>query len=252
MTGVAGLRAFRAQTRIEILLAVRRVENLLVTLLIPPLLLVFFVVVPVLPSDPGGGRVVDRLVPGVLAVAVMATGLVALGIATAFERGYGVLKRLAGSPLPRSALLAAKTTSVALTVLVQIVLITLVGGILGWAPPGGVFGGVLASLPWLFIGTVCFSALGLLLAGTLRPEAVLGVANALFLVFLLLGGVIVPLAQLPAVLAAPASVLPAGLLAELLRDTLVPGGVVDPLQAAALGGWTIGLAAAAVATFRST
>ena len=233
----------------ELRLALRRPENLLVTLVIPPVLLVFFVIVPAVPG--GGGRAIDPLVPAVLTVAVMATGLVALGISTAFERGYGVLKRLAGSPLPRAALLAAKTLAVALTVLVQVLLIAIVGALLGWAPSGGVIGGVLGSLPWLLIGTVCFAALGLLLAGTLRPEAVLGVANALFLVFLLLGGVIVPLDQLPALIATPASLLPAGLLAEVLRGALVPGGSVDALHGAALGGWTIGLAMAAVATFRS-
>ena len=246
------LRALRAQTRIEILLALRRFENLLVTLVVPVLLLVFFVVVPVLPTTSGDVRAIDRLAPSVLAASVMATGLVALGISTAFERASGVLKRLAGSPLPRWALLAAKTISVGLTVLAQLVVVAVVGALLGWSPQGGLIGGLAAALPWLLIGLVCFSALGLLLAGTLRPEAVLAVANALFLVSLLLGGVIVPLGQLPGILATPASLLPPALLAELLRGTLVPGASVDPLQAAGLGAWTVGLAVAAIATFRTT
>ena len=44
--------------------------------------------------------------PGILALAIISTSLVNLGIATAFERVYGVLKRLGGSPLPRSGLIA--------------------------------------------------------------------------------------------------------------------------------------------------
>src|SRR5256885_10934893 len=47
------------------------------------------------------GKAVYFLLPGILALAVMAAGMVSLGIATAYERYYGVLKRLGSSPLPR-------------------------------------------------------------------------------------------------------------------------------------------------------
>ena len=60
---------------------------------------------------PADGRPAGRSTsscPGALALAVIATSLVNLGIATAYERNYGVLKRLGGSPLTRGGLLAAK------------------------------------------------------------------------------------------------------------------------------------------------
>ena len=57
---------------------------------------------------------VDFLVPGVLSLAVMAAAMVSLGIATGFERRYGVLKRLGSTPLSRGGLLAAKTSVVLL------------------------------------------------------------------------------------------------------------------------------------------
>lgn len=250
-------RAFVAQTRWEARLALRRTENLLVTFGVPILLLVVFSAVPLLPAGvrPGGPvgptvGVLETLVPAVLAVAVISTGLVALGISTAYERSYGVLKRLLGSPLPRWALLAAKVVVVGATLLIQVLLVGAVASVLGWSPPSGPVAALLAALPWLLLGTICFSALGLLLAGRLRPESVLAVANGLFLVLLLLGGVLIPLGALPAILAGPASLLPSALLAELLRGTMQPGGAVDPLQAAGLGAWSIGLAAAAVAWFR--
>ena len=70
----------------------------------------FFSVVDVLPK--GDFRhSVDYLTPGVLALAVMSTGMVQLAIGTAFERQYGVLKRLGATPLGRPRLLAAKTAS---------------------------------------------------------------------------------------------------------------------------------------------
>lgn len=240
-------RALVAQTRIELLLTSRRYENLLVTLVVPVVLLLLFSVIPVVQVGPGV-HVIDRLVPGVLAVALISTGLVSLGIATAFERSYGVLKRLLGSPLPVWALVLAKTTAVSLTVLVQVLLIALVGGLLGWSPPGGVIGGIAGALPWLVLGIVAFAAAGLLLAGTLRPEVVLAAANGLFVGFAL-PGVIVPLDQLPAFVAVPVSLLPPALLASLLRGSLEPGAHVDPIHAAGLAAWAIGLAAAAVLGF---
>jgi len=248
--GPGAWRALVAQTRIELLLASRRYESLLVTLGVPLFLLIALVIVPIVPGR-DGARSIDRLVPGILAAALMSTGLVSLGIATAFESSFGVLKRLLGSPLPRWALVTAKTVAVLLTVMLQVLLISVVGGLLGWAPPGGVLGAVAAVSPWLVLGTIAFAGMGLVLAGSLRFEAVLAAANGLFVVFVLLGGVVVPLDQLPSLLATPVSLLPPALLTELLRGALEPGRRIDPIQAAVLAAWAIGLAAAAVLSFRS-
>ena len=251
MSGARAWRAFLAQAKVELLLTTRRGENLLVTLAIPLLLLVFFSSVPLLPPPSWGGKQVDQVVPGILALAIVSTGLVSLGIATAFERAYGVLKRLGGSPLPRWALLAAKTAAVLATEVVQVALIVLVGALLGWAPRGGIGESLVASLPWLLLGSIAFCAMGLLLAGVLRAEAVLAVANGLYLVFLLLGGIIIPLDHLPAAVAIPASLLPPAHLAGLLRGTFEPGATVDPLQAAGLAAWAVALVALTLLTFRT-
>ena len=105
------MKALRAQLRSELQLVLRNGEQLLLTLGIPTLLLVFFSLVDVLPkgdaTDP-----VDFLAPGVLALAVMSTAMVSLGIGTGFERSYKVLKRLGATPLGRGRLLAAKIASV--------------------------------------------------------------------------------------------------------------------------------------------
>src|SRR5438445_5458676 len=92
------LRQVVAQTRVELLLTMRRGENVLITLIVPVVLLIFFASLGVVRS--GTARPVDFLLPGMIALAVVATGMVSLGIATAYERSYGVLKRLGASPLP--------------------------------------------------------------------------------------------------------------------------------------------------------
>ena len=93
----------------------------------------------------------------------------------------------------------------------------------------------------LVLGTAAFAGLGLLLAGTLRAEAVLALANALFLALLMLGGIILPVDHLPGFLQPVASVLPASALSVLLRAALDSGGagaaasLVEPL--AVLTAW---------------
>ena len=85
-------RAMLALAGTELRLTARRGENVLVTIIVPAAVLVFFATAGVVPGI--AGRPVDFLLPGSLALAVIASGLVNLGIATAYERNYGVLKRL--------------------------------------------------------------------------------------------------------------------------------------------------------------
>lgn len=230
-----------AQAIVELRLTARRGENVLVTVIIPAVVLVFFASVGVLPAP--AGRPVDFLLPGSIALAVIATSLVNLGIATAYERQYGVLKRLGGSPLTRGGLLAAKIAAVLAVQVAQVILLVAIAAVaLGWHPAAGanvvLFAGV------VFLGTGAFAGLGLLLAGTLRADATLALANALFLAALLLGGIVVPLDRLPAPLAAVASGLPAAALSDAIRSALGTGG--DPLGSVAI------LAAWAVATVTLT
>ena len=210
----ATLKAVRAQSRVEMLLTLRRGESLVVSFLIPVGILVFFAKVDAV--NLSLRRPVDFLVPGVLALAVMSTAMVSLGIATAFERRYGVLKRLGSTPLSRGGLLAAKTLNIIAIEALQAAVIVGTGIALGWEMDGSIVLGVLV----LLVGTVAFAGIGLLLAGTLRAEATLAAANALFLVLLFLGGMAYPLHKLPDVLETVARALPAAALSETLRDVL--------------------------------
>ena len=234
-----------AQATVELRLTARRSENVLVTVIIPAVVLVFFATAGLLPVP--AGRPVDFLLPGSLALAVIATSLVNLGIATAYERNYGVLKRLGGSPLTRAGLLAAKIAAVLVVELCQVVLLLVIGAILGWSPAPGTSPVQLVAT--ILLGTVAFAGLGLLLAGTLRAEATLALANALFVAALLLGGIILPLDHLPEPIAAAAGVLPAAALSDALRAALGSGGeIVRPL--AILVAWGAAAVALTARSFR--
>src|SRR5512140_1307719 len=205
----------------ELRLALRRGENLLVMILIPVAVLLFFNGLGIIPL--AGGSAVDCLLPGSIALAIIATSLVNLGIATAYERSYGVLKRLGGSPLPRGGLVAAKLIAVLAIEVVQVVLLVATGVlVLGWTAPVGFSLGPAVGLlvVGVLLGTLVFAGLGLLMAGRLRAEATLALANGLFLAFLMLGGIVLPLDHLPGWLATVAAFLPGNALADVFRVAL--------------------------------
>lgn len=232
-----------AQARVELLLSFRRGESVLVTLVIPVLLLLFFGAVDVLPS--AGADRVAFLVPGILALAIMSTSMVSLGIATAFERHYRVLKRLGGSPLPRAGLLVAKILGALTIQAVQVALLGAVAALVfGWRPTGQPALALLA----LLLGTCAFGGLGLWMAGALRAEATLAAANGLYVVLLLLGGLVFPVDRLPAPVAALAGVLPAAALADTLRTTLT-GAIASDASWAVLGAWAVLAPLAAIRWF---
>ncbi|MHB8288204.1 MAG: ABC transporter permease [Acidimicrobiales bacterium] len=208
------MRALRSQIRAEITMTLRRGESVLVTIGIPVMLLLFFGTVHVLPT--GTGRPIDFLAPGVLALAVMSTSMVSLGIATGFERSYGVLKRLGSTPLGRSRLLAAKTVAILSVEVVQVLVIAPVAIGLGWRPHGDAAVGVLAVL----LATAGFAGIGLAFAGSMRAELTLAAVNGLYLVFLLLGGMVLTLSKLPHLLDGIARLLPAAALSSVLRHSL--------------------------------
>jgi ABC-2 type transport system permease protein len=231
-----------AQVRAEFAMTLQRGETLLVTLGIPVFLLVFFSYVHVLPTDTR--HPVDFLAPGVLALAVMSTAMVSLGIATGFERSYGVLKRLGATPLGRGRLVAAKIVSVSAVEVVQIVLLVAVAVAIGWRPHVSAGVALLSEV----LATIAFAGLGLLMAGTLRAELNLAVANGVYIVLLLIGGVVFPIAKLGG-FQAVAKLLPAAALSSALDGSLGGAGV-SAESLIVLAVWAVAMPLAAAATFR--
>lgn len=238
------MRPLVAHTRAELRLTLGQSESLLLTLGIPVLLLVFFSLVDVLPT--GTDEPVDFLAPGVLALAIMSTAMVSLAIATGFQRQYLVLKRLGTTPLGRPRLLAAKTLAILVVEVVQVAVLLPVALALGWTPSGSPAAVGVAVL----LATTAFAGLGLLMAGTLRAEVTLAAANGLYLVLLLLGGMIIPLGELPDGIRVVAEVLPASALSDALHQGLAPGGSVPGHAWLVLGVWAVAGPGAAAALFR--
>ncbi|MDC5697393.1 ABC transporter permease [Intrasporangium calvum] len=219
-----------AQARFEVGTLLRNGEQLLVSLVIPAMVLVGLRAT----SSPslGSGERIDLAVPGVLALSVISSAFTSQAIATGFDRRYGVLRYLGVTPLGRSGLISAKVLATLTVLAIQVVVLGALGLALGWRPS---LVGVLPALVFVVVGTWAFVALALLVGGTLRAEAVLALANLLWVLFLTVGGVVVPRTQLPDVLAGPAAFLPSAALGDGLRAAFVDGALNGPAFLVVLG-----------------
>jgi ABC-2 type transport system permease protein len=248
------VKALWAQAAVETRLTLRRGESLLLALGIPVGLLAFLSLTRALPKP---SDQLSYLVPGVLALAIMSTGMVSLGIATAFEREYMVLKRLGSTPLGRPRLVAAKVASVTLVEVLQAMVIVGVAFALGWRGGGashgsgaGTAGAVVSALAAAVTATSGFAGIGLLMAGRLRADIVLALANGLWLVLLLFGGMLFPLSRLPGPLRDVAQLLPGSALAGALRASLGTASAVPTHDWAVLAAWALAAPVLAALTFR--
>lgn len=241
------MTALAAQARLETALTLRRGESVLLALGIPVALLVFLSLVDVLPLPSGVDDPVDFLFPGVLALAVMSAAMVGPAIAVGFEREYGVLRRLAVTPLGRPRLLGAKVVSILVVEALQAVALTLAALALGWRPEGA---DALLAIGAVAVGTVAFAGAGLLLGGTMPGLTTLAAANGLYVVLLLVSGMVFPLEELPGALQAVARVLPSGALTELLQGALRPDAAAPGRAWLVLAAWAVAAPLAAARWFR--
>ena len=232
------------QARFEAGTLLRNGEQLLVSIVLPlgALLGLALTTVPSL----GEGRRIDVATPGVLALCVVSAAFTAQAIATGFDRRASVIRLLGTTPLGRDGLLWGKALA---TLAIEVVQWCLVGGVglaLGWQPEPI---GFLYAVLFLLVGTWTFVALALLLAGTLRAEGVLAIANLVWVLVLVLGGVVVPRTELPAAVSGVVGVLPPAALGDGLRAAFGTGTLlVGPVLV--LVGWAVAATALTARTFR--
>lgn len=237
------LRRVLAQARFDVKVMLSNGEQLLLMLVLPALLLVAlrYTHTPSL----GAGRRIDLAAPGVIALALVSTAFTGQAIATGFDRRYGVLRMLATTPLGRAGLLAGRCLAVLGVLSLQVLVLGGLGLALGWRPLGA---GMLIAPLGLVIGSATFVAMGLLLAGTLRAEAVLAAANLVWVLLLAGGGVVLPPERLGP-MAGLARALPSGALGDYLRAAWRDGRL-DWAALGVLAAWGLVAAVAAGRWFR--
>ena len=236
ITTVSSAMRVMAHARWELRLLLRNGEQILLMLVIPIALLVAL----------GLARKgeINETVPTVIAVSLMATCFTSLAIGTGFERRAGALRFLATTPLTRLNLLLAKFIAMAVLAAMSITAIVLVALTMGWHPQAqvaGVMGAVI-------LGGAACSAWAVYLAGALRAEAVLALANGIFILLMVFGGVVIPASDMPGVIGQVVAFLPSAALADALRASL-GNGLFPAMELAILLVWAVIAAVLARRTF---
>lgn len=243
-TGSPARRAW-AHARWEMRLLLRNGEQVLLTLIIPVGIMLGLTLTDLFAQSDGADRTA-RALATVLAVSVISAAFTSLAIATAFERRSGALRFLGTTPLTRTELLTGKALATLVMTALSAAVACATALAVGWRPSAGAGWAV----PVVILGTAAFAAWGMSLAGLLRAEAVLAVANGVFLFLLMFGGVVIPAASLPGPLATVAPWLPSGALVEALTTVLVDGSAPSWTAIAVLVGWGAAGTALAARTFR--
>ena len=204
------------QGRYEAETMLRNGEQLILAVVLPLLGLIALSVTPVL--DSYGPSRIDTAAPGILALCALSTAFTGQDIATGFDRRYGVLRFLSTTPLGRAGLIAGKVIAVLSVLAIQVVLVSAVALLMGWRPS---LPGLPLALLLLVLGAVAFTSLGLLVAGTVRPEATLAITNLLWILLAGVGGIILPAASLPADVEPFVQLLPSAALGDVMRSALI-------------------------------
>ncbi len=197
---------------------------------------------PERPVTEPGSRYVDFLVPGLVGMNVMSTGMWGIGYVIVETRSKKLLKRMIATPMRRSAFLLSFVLVRTLFVALEVPL--LVGfGVLAFGTP--VRGPIAALAAVALLGALAFAGLGLLVAARARnTQTVSGLINLVMMPMFLLSGVFFPSDRFPAGLQPAIQALPLTALNDGMRAVMNEGaGLAAIVPQAAL------LAAVALVSF---
>jgi ABC-2 type transport system permease protein len=168
-----------------------------------------------------GSRYIDFLIPGLLGLNLMGTGMWGMGYAVVDARKKKLMKRLLASPMRRSHYLGSFIAA-RLTALGPEVVLLIGFGMLAFGVP--MRGSLLAFALLVLIGAMCFAGLGLLTASRARTiETVSGLMNLIMMPMWVLSGVFFSSANFPSVMQPLIKALPLTALNDALRAVMLDG-----------------------------
>ena len=181
------------------------------------------------PIDAVGSRYIDWLVPGLLGMNIMSTGLWGVGFSIVQARTRKLLKRLVATPMSRAEYLASHVLSRLLFLTLETVVIV---GFAWMVFDVRVRGGVPALALLAVLGALSFGGLGLLVASRARTvEAVSGLMNLVMMPMWVLSGVFFASSNFPEPMQPLIRALPLTALNNALRGVMNEG-----LSLGAVGG----------------
>ena len=197
-----------------------------------------------------GSRYIDFLVPGLLGLNLMGTGMWGLGYAVVDARKKKLMKRLLASPMRKSHYLLSFIAA-RLTMLGPEVVLLIGFGMVAFGVP--MRGSVVSFLLLAVIGAMCFAGIGLLTASRARTtETANGLMNLIMMPMWILSGVFFSSANFPAVMQPVIKALPLTALNDALRAVMLDGASLASVAgpAAICVAWGVVSFAVALRIFR--
>lgn len=254
------LRTTLARSRVELLAVFRSRQSLVFTMLFPVLMLV--ILGSIFSGNVQGTDVEFRqvFIAGVLAAGVMSVAFSGLAMNIAVERDRGLIRRLGVSPMPRAAYFLGKLVRVAVTTLLE-TLVLLAIAVLAFHLPLPADAQHYLTLAWVLpLGTTACALLAVAYS-SLIPHA--GAAAAIvtppFIALQFISGVFFPFGQLPSWMQTVGAFFPLKWLAQGFRYVFLPVGFqrVEPAGnwelghiALVLGIWAVAMLVVSLLTFR--
>lgn len=176
-----------------------------------------------------GSRYIDFLIPGLLGMNLMGTGMWGIGFSVATARMQKLLKRLVATPMKKSEYLIAQVLSRLVFLVFEVAALVLFSWLVFDV---GVRGSIVSFSLVCLIGAMTFSGIGLLVASRAESiEAVSGWMNVVMLPMWLLSGVFFSSARFPDVAQPFIKALPLTALNDALRAIMIEAA---PLSAVTL------------------
>lgn len=216
-------RAAAARSSVELKSFFRNRQSLVFTLLLPVVLLVvlgsiFSGTVPGTHTD-----FKQMFIAGIIACGVMSVSFNGLAISVAIERDTGMIRRLASSPMPKSAYFIGKVVRVAVTGTLETLLLLAVG-VLAFGLPLPSTAARWETLVWvLLLGAVACTLLAVAFSSVIpNARSASAIVTLPFLVLQFISGVFFPYSQLPAWMQTVAALFPLKWMTQGLRSVFLP------------------------------
>jgi len=202
------------------------------------------------PMQVAGSRYIDWLIPGILGMNIMGTGMWGIGFSIVQARMRKVLKRLIASPMRRSEYLLSQMFA-RLVFLAPEAVVPLGFGVLALGLPIRGSYGTIAVV--CLVGALAFTGIGLLVASRARTfEGISGILNLCMLPMWILSGVFFSSANFPDIIQPFIQALPLTALIDALRAVVLEGAAVRDVsgELMLLGVWAVVPFSLALALFR--
>jgi len=239
------------QVMLEMKLFLRRKDDLFWTLAFPLFLIILYgLIYQDMVWEDFGLRAIEYMLPGIIVMALMTSGIMATASGFVEEREKGIYRRLSLTPLRRHTILGGQLIQRYMVILVQTILLLVVGALAFDIRISG-------NLLWVWLvvtlGALCFLSIGFLLTGLIKSaRAANGISMIVFFMLMFLGGIFFPNDLMPDFLRIFSNALPSTNLNDVLRAVMIMDLGIGEMWRELLiaGGWFAGSLVAAIRLFR--